>query len=211
MIKRIIDKIRYHLVLQVFRNQLAKIGIKFMPFYVYRISLTNITEPPKIRDEDTAGYELEILGTDDINYIGNNARGYAESRFLKNSERGNICIGVKHNHKIAAFAWFDLDECNFEPHRFKLKKTEAYCFSLFTMESFRGKNIATYLLYHSFNILKYKNINTIYSVNEFFNSSSLRIKKKLNGTKMKLILYVELFKKLSFKVVLRNYHGGVNR
>lgn len=206
MIQRIFDKIRHRLVLQVIRNRLAAIGIKVAPFYVYQSKLSDIKEIPAIKDDDLSAYEVNILGAEDIKYIGNNSRGYTETHFQKLLKNNNICIGIKHDHKVVAFIWFDLDECNYPPHRFRLKENEAYGFSLYTMESCRGKGIAAYLIYQGYQLLKSsRNIDTFYSVNEYYNSSSLNLKKKMHARRLKLILYIELFKKLQWKVTLKNY------
>jgi hypothetical protein len=76
---------------------------------------------------------------------------------------------------------------------------------MYTMDDFRGKNLAPYLRYKSYEILKELGRDKIYSVSVLFNSSAIRYKEKLNAKNLKLILYIELFKKLKWSITLKNY------
>jgi len=101
--------------------------------------------------------------------------------------------------------WIDFDVCNFTPHFIRLKNNEAYLFSMYTMHEFRGKNLAPYLRYKSYECLRKLGKDTFYSVSEYFNYSTLKFKKKLNAKNLKLILYIELFKKFRRSITLRKF------
>jgi hypothetical protein len=71
------------------------------------------------------------------------------------------------------------------------------------MKAFRGKNLAPYLRYKSYDILKKMGRSKIYSVSAFFNSSAVRYKEKLNAKNLKLALYIEIFKKIRWRFNLK--------
>lgn len=104
-----------------------------------------------------------------------------------------------------AFFWINLTECDFEPIKFHLGKDEAYLKDMYTMESYTGKNLATYLRYKSYPILKEMGREKIYSVVEYFNTSATKYKQKLNPEKLKLILYIQICKKLRWSVTIKSY------
>lgn len=101
--------------------------------------------------------------------------------------------------------WIDFDSCNFTPHSVSMKRNEAYLFSMYTMHEFRGMNLAPYLRYKTYECLRKMGKDTFYSISEYFNYSTLKFKKKLNARNLKLILYIELFKKVRRSFTLREY------
>jgi ribosomal protein S18 acetylase RimI-like enzyme len=202
-LQRILSKIRYNLILQVIRNKLVRIGFEFTPYYLYKQGADKI-DPPEIKG-DFADLTTEFLNIEDIKTIGKSARGYSEKTFMTMLENGKKCYGLKHKGKIAAFVWIDFDECNFKPERFKLKNNEAYLYSLYTMESHRGKNIAPYLAYNCYKVLSEKGKDTFYSITECLNFSAIKYKKKLAAEKLKLVLYIRLFKNYYRSFILKTY------
>jgi len=203
LLQKIHNKIRFNLIFQVIRNCLASIGFDFIPYILFQENI-NETKFPVIKG-NISDYKVECLDEADLKIIGSNIRGYSVEGFLSSLKNGKKCIGVKYKEEIVAFVWFDFDECNFKSERFKLKKNEAYSYSLYTMEHFRGRNIAPYLKYRSYKILKKMGIDMCYSISEYFNSSSLKYRKKLNPKKLKFVLYIRLFKKLEWKITLKLY------
>jgi hypothetical protein len=101
--------------------------------------------------------------------------------------------------------FINLAVCDFASLNLALKDDEAYLTYMFTMDSFRGKNLAPYLRYKSYEILKHMGRNKIYSVSVLFNSSAIRYKEKLNAKNLKLLLYIELFKRLKWSFTLKTY------
>lgn len=202
-LRRIFDKIRYGLILQVIRNRLYRIGIEFTPFYLTRLGMA-ITEIPKIKGNENE-YAHGFFKEEDIISIKNNARGYPVETLLDNLRKGKKCYGIKKGNEVAAFMWIDFEECNFKPIRFPLEKDEAYTYGVYTMESFRGMSIAPYMAFKCYNDLKLMGRNTIYGVSEYFNRSAVRYKMKLKPKKLKLYLYIGLFKKFHKLFILKSY------
>jgi hypothetical protein len=197
------NKMRYGLFLQVFRNVLSRIGLEIKPYYWVQEGRTKIS-PPAIKGNE-ADYALEFLGQDDMKTIGTRADGYNAEVLLQKLKNGKKCIGLKFKDEIAAFMWIDFNSCNFTPHPVSMKENEAYLFSMYTMHEFRGKNLAPYLRYKSYEFLKKHGKDTFYSVSEYLNYSTIKFKKKLNARNLKLILYIELFKKFRRSFTLREY------
>jgi hypothetical protein len=73
------------------------------------------------------------------------------------------------------------------------------------MESHRGKNLAPYLRYKSYEILKELGRDKIYSASDSFNSPAIRFKEKLNAKKLKLILFVKIFNRIQWSFTLKSY------
>jgi hypothetical protein len=199
-----LSKFRYGLVFQVFRNWLARTGIEFTPYYWVQEGI-NPTEAPKIKGS-ASEYSVEFLKEEDMKLIGENARGYSEKEFLEWLKAGKKCLGLRHNSDIAVFMWIDLDICPFEPIDAPLKSDEAYLADMYTMEPYRGKNLAPYLRYYSYEILNKIRRDKIYSVVEYFNTSAMKYKQKLNPRKIKLVFYLRLFKGKKWSYTVKTYH-----
>ena len=203
VLKRIISKFKNGLILQSIRNQLVKVGIIIAPYYWVQEGL-NQTEIPQIKGI-ISDYRVAFLEAEDLKLIGANFRGYSADALLANLEAGHLCLGLKHNNDIASFMWIYLKECSYMSVNISLKNDEAYLTSMYTIESFRGKNLAPYLRYKSYEILKKMSRDKIYSVSEFFNSSAIRYKQKLNAKNLKLVFYIQLFKRLKWSLTLKTY------
>lgn len=130
--KRIINKFRYGLVLQVIRNQLARIGIEITPFYWVQEGI-NYIEMHEIGGL-VSEYTVEFLEAADMKIIAENARGYFEDELLSRLKEGKLCLGLKHFNIIVAFFWINLKECDFEPMKINLEREEVYLKDMYTME-----------------------------------------------------------------------------
>ena len=201
--KRIIDKFRYGLVLHVIRNKLAKIGIEFSPYYWFHSRFVDL-EKPDLKGINSE-YTVELLDARNMKLISENARGYSESDFLNRLDAGNLCFGLKHNDNIFAFTWIMTKECIYEPRRFQLNEHEGYLTDTYVMEEYRGRNLAPFLVYKSYEILYNMGRIEIYSATEFFNTSAMKYKMKLNMRKSELVLFICLFNKLKWSFKLRSY------
>lgn len=203
LLRRIIDKMRYGLIIQVVRNQLAKIGIEITPYYWIQEGV-NPTPVPEISGS-FSDYSVEFLKEEDMAEIGRSARGYTAEVLISRLKEGNVCLGLKHNDDIATFFWGYLDRCRFVPINSPLAKDEVYLADMYTMEKYRGRNLATYLRYMGYDILNKMGREKIYSVTEYFNSSAMRYKQKLNPRPIRLVLYICLFRKLKRSYILKTY------
>jgi hypothetical protein len=145
--------------------------------------------------------DMKAVGA--INYLG-----YSEDKLLKLLEAGQQCIGIKHDDEIVAFMWINFTEINYKSTIIQLQGDEAYLWFMYTRESYRGKNLAPYLRFRSYNMLKEMGRNKLYSISDYFNSPAVIFKKKLNAKKLKLILFVQLFKNSQRSYTLKSYSGS---
>ncbi len=185
------------------RNNVAKLGLDFMPYYWVEEAISKIT-PPEIRGEDK-NFEISTFGETELIHIKNTIIGIEQKDLLADLKNGEICIGLKNKGKIAAYMFIKCKPFTFRKRLFDLKPTESYLHSMYTFEDFRGKNLAPYLRYHSYKLLKEKGVTTYLSVSEYFNKSTIKFKKKLNAKPVKLFLSLMLFKKWTINFTLKNY------
>lgn len=190
------------LFLHGIRNNLAKIGLDFMPYY-WEFGSTDI-EPPKIRDDESK-YELSIFGEDEIKFIKSNVIGIEHKDLMSDLKNGDVCLGIKNEGKIAIYSFLRSHDFDFRGRWFKMKSSEGYIHNTYAFEDFRGKNLASYLRYQSYKYLKEKGIDKYYSISEYFNKPTLRYKQKLNVRPIKLYLSVILFKTWTFNFTLKKY------
>ena len=184
------------------RNRFAKIGLDFMPYF-WELGSPNI-EPPKIRGEDSE-YQLSAFSEKEINFIKNNVIGIEHKDLIQDLKNGDTCLGIKYNEIISAYSFVKHQSFSFRGRTFVLRPTEGYVHNTYTFEDFRGKNLAPYLRYQTYEYLKNRDISRYYSISEYFNKSTLRYKQKLDVKPLKLYLSVILFKSLVFNFTLKKY------
>jgi Acetyltransferase (GNAT) family len=201
--RRIINKLRYGLVLQVIRNKLAKAGIEFTPYYWFQAGIGDKKMPEA--DRLNSEYSAEFLNEKEMKFIAETSRGYTESDFVSRLKDGKLCLGLKHNNKVVSFMWIYLNECTFGPRKFRLNNDEAYVTDMYTMESYRGNKLAPFLEYKNCEILNKMGRYKIFSAIEYFNSSARKYKVKLNSRKLELVLFVRLFKKIEWSFKIKSY------
>ena len=206
LLKKIMGKVRYGLTLQGIRYVLIKVGIEFSPYYLFQEGI-NVTEIPEIKGMDT-DYSCELLKPEDMKVIGAiNYAGFSEEKLLAFLKAGEQCLGIKHNNEIVAFMWMNFNELNYKSTIIHLKENEAYLWFMYTRDSYRGKNLAPYLRYKSYEMLKEKGRDKLYSVSDYFNSPAVIFKKKLNAKKLKLILFVQFFEKVRRTYTLKSHYS----
>jgi Acetyltransferase (GNAT) family. len=206
-LKKIQVKVRYGLTLQAIRYMFIRIGIEFTPYYLFQEGI-NITEIPEIKGLD-ANYSCELIRPEDMKIIGAlNYAGFSEEKLLKLVEAGEKCIGIKHNGEIVAFMWINFIELSYKATVIHLKSDEAYLWFMYTMESYRGNNLAPYLRYKSYEMLKEMGRDKLYSISDYFNSPAVTFKKKLNAKKLELILFIQLFNKLHRSFTLKSDYSS---
>ncbi len=201
-IKWFLNIIKNGLFLHGIRNTFAKIGLDFMPYY-WELGSINI-EPPQIRD-DNSKYELSVFGVKEITYIKNNVIGIDHKDLMSDLNNGSTCLGIKYNGEIAIYSFIKHQTFLFRDREFIINPTESYVHNTYTFENYRGRNLAPYLRYQSYQYFKDKGITKYYSISEYFNKPTLRYKRKLNVKPLKLYLSVILFKKWSFNFTLKTY------
>lgn len=209
-LKSVYLKAQYSGILRVLFDALSKIGIRITPFYLVLEGLFNGNLPAL--QEDFAEYQIGLLDAKDKDIREIAAipgRDLSEQALLLRLEEGNKCFIAKHHGKIAAFTWCDLDKINIKGYRLPLKDNQAYLFDAYTFISFRGKGIAPHLRYQFYKELKKLGKTELYSMSSFFDSSSIRFKKKLNAKFLELNLLVGLFKKYYYTIELKKYNTHI--
>lgn len=195
--------VKHGLILQALRYGLAKLGIDIMPYYWVQEEVLP-TEEPKIKTGSERFY-FKPLDTAELNTIIEISDTINEQKIRQSLEVGQECVGLKTSDEIAAYMFLDVNDFIFKNRTFTLKKNEAYLLNMYTFDAYRGKNLAPYLRYCSYRYLENRNINVKFSISNYFNKSAIKFKKKLNSQPLKLYLNIELFKKLQWHFVLRNY------
>jgi hypothetical protein len=203
-LKKVLIKVRYGLTGQGIRYLFREIGIDLSPYYLFQEGI-DFTEMPEIKGVSDE-FSCELLGPGDMKEIGAiNDYGYSEEKLLKLLGAGEQCLGIKHKDNIAAFMWAKFDEINYKSTHITLKSNEAYLWFMYTRESYRGNNLAPYLRYKSYRMLKEMGRDKLYSISDSFNSPAVTFKKKLNAKKLKLILFVQFFNKFQRSYTLKSY------
>ena len=186
--------IRHGLFFHGLKNRLARIGIDIVPYYWVQEETEPVT-PPKIRDDSGNQYIVSYLGEKDLEQIKTKVKGIEHNDLLQNLRDGEICIGIKKDEEIVAFMFIQLDNVLFKGRTIPLKTNEAYLKDMYTFEDFRGRNIAPYLRYQSYELLRERGIDVKYSISGYFNKSTFKFKKKLNSKLLNLHLSIILFNK----------------
>lgn len=197
---RIKDKLRHGLIFQSVRSLLSKAGLDIFLYYWVKEGVYDLSEPPVKGDPEKI--KISFLSEEDMIEVEKNSRGYIADELISWMRKGKKCLGLKYDDSIVAFMWIDFNECTFDPAKTTLREDECYLSDMYTVEKYRGRNLATYLRYRSYKILNEMGKTRIYSVSEYFNKSARRYKEKLKAVNLKLVLYFRLFKKIrgSFKI-----------
>jgi hypothetical protein len=203
VLKKIIVKIRYGMVMHSILNQFVKIGFRIEPFLLYQEGI--FTNYPEGWEDSFTDYEVEFLGSEDMKVIGAiPGRAYFnEERLLARLEEGKKCLGLRCNGDIAAFTWCDFENCHDKLYEFPLKKDEVYLFDAYTLEAFRGEKIAPYLRFKCYQELQNLDYSKFYSYSLLFNKPAIRFKKKLNARPLLLGLKVTIRKKGSWSWIIK--------
>lgn len=196
------ERLRNGLFLFSLRNFLTRFGLDIAPYYWFKEE-KEYGAPPKLK-ESFEQYEIALIPPSEIS-IMDGVMGLSTSFLVKNMERGQVCVGLRHNERIATLLFIDPNDFTFKHRDFHLENGSGYLLNLYTFEEYRGNNLAAYLRYHCYEALDYLNITTIYSITSYFNTSSLRVNEKINAKKLKLYLHIGLFKKWHWNFLLKDY------
>jgi len=204
ILKRFANVIKNGLLLFGIRNRIARIGIDIRPYYWVQEETVKCEEP-KINGNSNE-YNVKNLSYDEVVLIASKVPNLLGKDLIKGWNNGQTCIGLEHNNNIAAFMFIELNEITFNKRSFKLKDNEAYLLNMWTFHSYRSKNLAPYLRYQSYQMLKEQGRVNYFSITEYFNKSSIKFKKKLNSKHHKLYLSIVLFKKYYWNFTLKEYN-----
>jgi len=202
--KRYWNVVSNGLLLFGIRNRLAKIGFDFKPYYWVQEEVTPCKEP-SIKG-DASSFKIKYLDLEELTLISKNLPKQLAEEVIESFNKGQLCIGLEHNNEIAAYTFVELNDFIFNKKTYTLKSNEAYLLNMWTFHNYRGKNLAPFLRYQAYQLLKEKGIDTKYSITEYFNKSSIKFKAKLNSEHKKLMLSIILFKKFYWNFLIKNYN-----
>ena len=180
--------------LELLQILFSKMGMDFSPFYwvqegIFKDSHVNFGS--KFDD-----YSCDFLLPEEIpTLLELDAwQEYSPEKLASMFKAGKKCISTRYRGRIAAFMWIDLEESNCKWYRFPLKEDEAYLFDMFTLKEFRGRGIAPFLRYKSYEILEKIGRTKCYSYSDYYNNAAIKFKKKLNAKFLKVGLYFAISK-----------------
>ncbi len=187
------SRIRHRLVFLSFRNLISRVGIDIEPYYWVKEGSIEFI-PPIIKGNQLE-FSLKKLNLAETKEALLNSSGMSShiEKLKDNFENGQSCIALVHEDKIAAYMFIETNNFVYKHKNIILKEDEAYLLNMYTFESYRGKNLAPYIRYKSYEILNKQGINNIYSITQYFNKSSKKFKDKLNARNLNLFLSIELF------------------
>lgn len=202
-LKKLWRTLRFGLVFNELRYLFVKMGIEISPFYWTQ---ENPGLPDSLRLKNgEAGYSFDFFGPEEMKQIAKLTKYHPENMLLSRLDEGKLCYGLLYNGRIAAFTWFDMDECNYKGNRHKLKKDEVYLFDLYTMDNFRGQNLGPYLRYNSYKVLADMGKKNIFSVTQITNSSAIKFKNKVNAKFLWLGVYINFFNKINRTYIIKKF------
>lgn len=202
---KIRSKFRYGLTMQSIRLKLIPLGIDISPYYWFREGM-NISQIPEIQGI-ASDFSFNVLGPEDMPAIEKLDMGWSRSteRMQALADSTEKCIGIKHNGEIAAFMWINFKECRFKSTVIPMKNNEAYLTDMFVVDSYRGKNLAPYLRYKSYELLREMGRDTMYSISIYFNTPAIKFKEKLNAKKIRLVFLIQLLRRFQLSFTIKNF------
>lgn len=196
------SRVRHGLFLFTLRNFLTRLGLDIAPYYWEKEGLNQCKELSINGNSDD--YSIVHITPDEIG-IMHNIMGLDVDEMREDIKNGDLCMGVKYQEEIVAVVFAKFDDFIFKHRTFEMKNNQAYILNLYTFEQHRGKNLAPYLRYQSYKVLKEKGVDEVFSITSYFNKSSLRANKKMGITHLKLFFYLGLFKKFHWNYELKEY------
>ena len=202
--KLLFIRARHGLLLMTLRHLLVRIGVDIGMYY-WVIEGSEAILTPEIKG-DTNDYEFGFLTEQDVESLKNIS--FINPNLLNKSNNNEIkLVGLKKSDtgKVAAFMFIEYKKFSYTKKDFKLKEGEVYLSNMYTYQDYRGKNLAPYLRYKSYELLKKEGIQRIYSITDYFNKSSQKFKRKLNAKNQSLYFDMILFKKFHKNFTIKKY------
>jgi hypothetical protein len=201
--RKYLNIIKNGLLLFGIRNKLAQIGLDIRPYYWVQEEIFPCEEP--IIKGDVFRCNVKFLNIEEIEELSKNFPKILAKDLIVGIKSGQLCIALEYDNEIAAFTFVELKGFVFNRKAYTLKDNEAYLLNMWTFHSFRGKNLAPYLRYKTYKLLKEQGRTSKFSVTEYFNKSSIKFKKKLNSKNLMLILSIVIFKRYYWNFLIKTY------
>ena len=151
--KKIGHTIRHRLVLQKLTQRvLVKLGIRIEAHYWTQEGLAKAA--PSGWERDLEDYRFSTFGPEEMQTIASLVPWRPAAMTQAWLDEGRRCFGIKHRGQIAAYVWCNLTECMYPWHKVPLADNEVYLFDQFTLDAFRGRNIAPYLRHRTYGALR---------------------------------------------------------
>ena len=192
------------LLLEIYRK--AASIIQILPYYITEEKFDERNEiNVPLKKEDL---QIELLPRNEIESLAHHEESnVAATEWIQHVNNGCLCMAVRYKGQIAAYSWCDPNYLRFKGRVVKLKQNEAALFGARTYKAFRGNNLAPYVRYEFYKLLKQRGIERFYSTTLWSNTSSMKFKRKLGARNVELSLYVSLFRKYRLHFRLRNLAG----
>lgn len=201
MINKLRQKLFYGLSVHYLLDRLSSLGIGFRPFFI--VEEGSLPLDGERLKTSISPFTPCFLTEDEIRQIAHNPEvGYKEEEFMIRIEKGCKCFGLKHHSELLAYMWCNFSRCE-SYISYKLEENEVYLFDAWTFKEYRGKNLAPILRDCLYTHLKKMGYKRFYSVSDAFNSPALKFKEKLGAKNLKLMLHMNIVKKIQTNILLK--------
>jgi len=188
----VINVFKYGLVTQRVIQRLRRVGINFRPYLLIREGVRpHQTDWPELARE----FPSSVLDASDGAAIAEMAafdRWRTAARIRARLEKGDLCVVLKREGRVVAFAWADFDEVNDVTCEYALGPGEVYLYDAYVAPAFRGRELAVYMRTESYRHLRRLGRNAFLCICEYFNTPALKFKEKLGAERVALYLQVEI-------------------
>ena len=199
------NKLQHSGVIRLFLDAIGRLGIKIVPYYVVMEGL--FLKQSSIDAPELGEYQTGFLNSDEIKKIAAiPGRQESEDDLLRRLTAGQLCFGLKLNNDLSAFTWCNLQEFRVFGVQRAMAQDEAYLFDAYTLLPCRGKGIAPFMRYELYRVLDKFGKRTLYSYSDVFNLPALKFKQKLNARIVELNLYIDIFARYRFNLLIKKFN-----
>ena len=187
-----IRNVRYRgLVAATLLRWLSKLGIKIVPYNLY-VESNEYLDKANFMERFNKTCKVKIMNADDLDvFVAQENCPELKNKFLGLWGQGSSCLCVISGGRVIAYAWFDLDHCQYDYWSFNLQNGEAYAFNFWTSK--RARWVAMFLAAAVYVHLRSQGRQTIYSVTETFNTPAMNLRRKLHSKFCRRFVYVKIF------------------
>jgi ribosomal protein S18 acetylase RimI-like enzyme len=198
------DALKHGLATQWVLDQLRRAGIGVIPYFLFREGVRFEADWPELAGQFPSSV-LEAGNSTDVAAVGGFDSWRTVERIRARLEKGDLCVMLKNQGRIAGFTWADFDEINDSACDYELGSGEAYLYDAFIAPEYRGRGLAAYMRVESYKHLRGRGRHTFYSLSDCFNTPAIKFKKKLNAEITRLYLQIKLRKRVLGQWQLRDF------